>query len=400
MNKFNTVEFQQNPYLLYSELRASNTPVFVEHTQNTSSPGLWLFSNYNTAIDIMRDSNTYIKSNDTIKSAANRNLFDFIMLNCDGLEHKKLRKLIQDFFTHKSLKVIESEVEDIIVDELKSLSQFNQFDFIEKYADVVPLRIFAQFMGFRETNLSDVRVLTIIISDGFDSFKVTNEVLRAQGVALQQLEAIIDDEIAFHTDTLNETNSDKLLPYLINCKNNGVIDSQQLRAMVIFLLFAGHETTAHLFGTGIYLLLQHQSQLRRLQQSPDLLDSTVNEILRYESPEQRTTFRMTTKELRFGDMIIPKDSQIAVLLGSVNRDPDIFVDPDVFDISRKQNRHLAFGYGIHNCLGQHLSRLELRTLLTHFWTYFPHAKIAQKPQWRPNTFFRGLEHLHLDVSVS
>src|SRR5215469_3529883 len=137
---------------------------------------------------------------------------------------------------------------------------------------------------------------------------------------------------------------------------------------------AGHETTANLIGNGVLALMRHPAELERLRQDPSLVESAVEEMLRYESPVQRVS-RITTEDVVVGGHTIPAGSLVPALLGAANRDPDHFAEPDRFDVTRRDNRHLAFGSGIHFCLGAPLARLEGEIVFASLLRRFPNLTL-------------------------
>ena len=159
------------------------------------------------------------------------------------------------------------------------------------------------------------------------------------------------------------------------------------------MLAAGNETTTNLIGNGLVALLRHPEQLARLRADPALIDSAIEELLRWDSPVQFTA-RLPTEDLEFQGKRFKKGEAVVVLLGSANRDPAVFEDPDTLDIARADNRHLSFGYGIHFCLGAQLARLEARIALGALVRRFPDLRLASDDlHWRRLTFLRGLEAL-------
>ena len=135
------------------------------------------------------------------------------------------------------------------------------------------------------------------------------------------------------------------------------LSTEELFATAVLLFIAGHETTANLIGNGVLALLRHPAELQRLREDPTLIQSAVEELLRYDSPVQRVS-RIANEDVAIGDRLIPNGSLVLALLGSANRDPVHFAEPDRLDVTRQDNRHLAFGWGIHFCLGAPLARLE------------------------------------------
>jgi pimeloyl-[acyl-carrier protein] synthase len=164
--------------------------------------------------------------------------------------------------------------------------------------------------------------------------------------------------------------------------------------MCMLLLIAGHETTVNLLGNGVLTLLRHSTQLALLKHHPELLPSAVEEMCRFESPVQRATFRFTTEPVAIGGTTLDKGQQVSAVLGAANRDPAQFPQPDTCDLTRQPNRHLAFGLGIHFCLGAPLARTEARIGFARLLAQRPHLQlVSQTPDWSTNTFFRGLSTL-------
>jgi cytochrome P450 len=164
--------------------------------------------------------------------------------------------------------------------------------------------------------------------------------------------------------------------------------------MVFLLLIAGHETTVNLIGNGAYLLLTHPDQRDRLRAEPDLLPAAVEEFLRYESPVQVATHRVTTADVELGGAVIPAGHTVIVSLLSANRDEARFPDPTRFDIARRDSGHVAFGHGIHYCLGAPLARLEGQIALGTLLRRYPEMGLADdKIDWRPGVLMHGLARL-------
>jgi cytochrome P450 len=184
-----------------------------------------------------------------------------------------------------------------------------------------------------------------------------------------------------------------LISALIAQTEGGALSDDELLSTSIFLLWAGHETTKNLIGNGLLALLQHPDQLAMLRQNPGLIDSAVEELLRYESPVQKIG-RWTTEDITIGASTVPAGRYLISLLGAANRDPQQYADPDRLDISRGGGRHLAFGHGIHLCLGASLARIEAQIAINTALRRFPKLALAtDRVEWRRYTAFRSLEAL-------
>lgn len=172
------------------------------------------------------------------------------------------------------------------------------------------------------------------------------------------------------------------------------LSEEELIGMCQLLLIAGHETTVNLLGNGLYLLLSHREQWELLLRHPELLESAVEEMLRYESPVQRATARFAAVPVEIAGQTVPNGQQVSAVIAAANRDPAHFAEPDRFDITRQPNHHLAFGRGIHFCLGAPLARAEARIAFGQLLAGFPTLElVSDVPQWSGNTFLRGLRAL-------
>nr|WP_049767543.1 cytochrome P450 [Roseiflexus sp. RS-1] len=188
---------------------------------------------------------------------------------------------------------------------------------------------------------------------------------------------------------------DDLISALIAAHDAGdSLSEDELLGMCVLLLIAGHETTVNLIGNGLLTLLRHPDQLNLLRRQSEYLTSAIEEMLRYESPVQRSTPRFAAEPFVIGGEQIEAGQQISLMFGAANRDPAHFSDPDRFDITRQPNPHLGFGMGIHYCLGAPLARIEARVAFTHILERLPAIRLAtDTPAWKPVTWLRGLKSL-------
>ena len=191
---------------------------------------------------------------------------------------------------------------------------------------------------------------------------------------------------------------DDLTTALVQAEEQGdKLSQDELVGMLLLLLLAGHETTVNLIGNGMLALLEHSDQFEKLKAHPELLDSAIEEMLRFTNPVQQIAERFTLEEVNFGGQILPKGSTIIVGIASANRDERVFGNTaDQFDITRKPNPHIAFGFGIHYCLGAPLARLEAQIAFRALLQRSPNMRLAVEPrqlEWRGNVALRGLKAL-------
>jgi cytochrome P450 len=191
--------------------------------------------------------------------------------------------------------------------------------------------------------------------------------------------------------------AEDLISALVQVEEAGDRLSQiEVFSMMFLLLIAGHETTVNLIGNGMLALLQHPDQLERLKQHPELLPSAIEELLRYDGPVAYATSRWAGEDVEVGGVLIPRGAEVTVVLASADRDEQRFLNPDDLDITRADNRHLAFGHGIHYCLGAPLARLEGQIAIGTLLRRMPNLRLKDAPEtlaWRASMVIRGLERL-------
>lgn len=178
-----------------------------------------------------------------------------------------------------------------------------------------------------------------------------------------------------------------VLTRLIQSEGEPLLENELIENCV-FLLNAGHETTTNLIGNAIELFARFPDQRERLINDPELLRSAIEEVLRYESSNQLGN-RVTTRDAKIGDTVLPANTFVTLCIGAANRDGEAFPEPDTFDISRNPNRHLAFAAGVHQCAGMNVARLEARIALGQFLTRFPNYDLAARPERSRRARFRG-----------
>lgn len=386
----NQPDFFQDPYPYYARIRAAGKPFWLPHAQKTTSNGLWLFSRYADALTIFKEVTAVSKNIRSVRTPGASTPFDLIMLHRDAPDHLRLRRLVADYFSAQYLDQLETHIALVADALIRELQGKTRVDLLADFAEQLPLRVIAHLMGVPVSDLPQIRAWSLVLADGFDSVLASDEVLLNHKSALLAFLSYVEQLIAVK----RRAPADDLLGFLANAEAEGKIQRDELIGMVGFLVFAGHETIINLIGNGLWLLLSHPEQWALLQEQPELMSGAVEEILRFESPEQRTTFRIAVEPMELAGMRLEPGQQLGIIIGAANRDETEFPDPDRFDIRRTPNSHLAFGVGLHNCLGKTLARLEARIALGRMLALCPALHLLnEQPQWRRNSFMRGLEAL-------
>jgi cytochrome P450 len=259
-------------------------------------------------------------------------------------------------------------------------------DLLAQFAFPLPITVICELLGVPLHDRDSFRAWSNAIAAGMASGVDNRAVADA-------LAAYIHELIAAKRASLG----DDLLSELIAVRDDtDRLTEHELVAMVFLLLIAGHETTVNLIGNGAYLLLTHPEQRARLAADPGLVPAAVEEFLRYESPVETSTPRFTTEPVEVGGVSIPAGELVLVALASANRDPERFAGADRFDIERSDSAHVAFGHGIHFCLGAPLARLEGQVAFETLLSRLPGLALAVPPDglaWRPGLLMRGLVDL-------
>ena len=310
--------------------------------------------------------------------------------------HTVVRKLIASAFTPRKLAEMEPLISDVVDRMLNELEDRSQFDLITDFAMTLPTEIISFMLGIPESERSRLRGFSLAILGALDPV-VTPERMAAGNAAVLAFSEILNDLINHRRANPDSAAQGEVLESLVFGDVDGrTLTQKELIQNCIFLLNAGHETTTSLVGNAIGLFLEHPDQHRLLIEQPRQIDTAVEEVLRFESPLQIGN-RLAKEEIKLSDTTIPAGTYIHTSIAGANRDPAAFEKPEVFDITRRSNRHLAFITGIHVCLGATLARLEGRIAIGEFVRRFPRIQTDGTPQRLGLARFRGYTTLPVRV---
>jgi pimeloyl-[acyl-carrier protein] synthase len=381
-----------DPYPLFHRLRAEDP---VHHEPDL---GFWALTRYADAVIVLREpalfsSEIHDGPRPGSPGLTTKGWFVFL----DPPRHTRLRALAHAAFTPPVVERLRPRIQTIVDELLDGVAGADGFDLIAHVAFPLPAIVIAELLGVpagdRERfkawsrDLAAVGGLLRMATDAAERMAHA----RASGAALD----------AYVRDIVRERRRaprDDLVSRLAHARAaDGALSEDEIVDTCVLLLFAGHETTMNLIGNGMLALLRHPGALRRLREDPALIPSAVEELLRYDSPVQARV-RVAREAVEIGGRRIAKGERVLVLLGAANRDPARFPEPDRLDVARPDNRHLAFGHGIHFCTGAPLARLEgaiaVRTLLARF----PRLALAAGTLvWRATLTLRGLTALPVAV---
>jgi cytochrome P450 len=316
------------------------------------------------------------------------------MLNSDPPDHTRLRKLVNRAFTVRSISRMRPRIEAIahaLADDMEARATAGDgsVDLLDTFAFPLPMTVICELLG---------------VPDGErDAFRRWSNTLLSAGAAQERgaAGAAMAEFLArLVADKATNPGDDMLSAIEQATDDADRLSPREATSMAFLLLVAGHETTVNLIGNGVLALLTHPEQLAELRADPGLTPAAVEEFLRFDGPVNLATLRYTTEPVAISGTEIPAGEVVMVALTAADRDAERYPDPDVLDLHRDTGQHVAFGYGIHHCLGAPLARLEgeiaFRTLLDRF----PDLALAAEPEtlaWRSSTLIRGLTSLPVRV---
>jgi cytochrome P450 len=307
------------------------------------------------------------------------------LLSVDPPDHTRLRSLVSRAFTVRRVEHLRPRIQQITDELLDAMLPHGRADLLESFAFPLPITVICELLGVPEMDRAEFR-------------KISTEVV-APSSPDSEYDAVV--RLADYLTELIEDKrcggpSDDLLSDLIRttAEDGDRLSAGELRGMAYLLLLAGHETTVNLIANGVHALLAHPGQLAALRADMGLLDGAVEEMLRYEGPVEAATFRFAAEPLEIAGVPVAQGETVLVGLTAADRDPARYPDPDRFDIRRDPRGHVAFGHGIHFCMGAPLARLEARTAIRTLLERAPGLALDGSPgPWLPGLLIRGMRSL-------
>jgi pimeloyl-[acyl-carrier protein] synthase len=387
-------EHQRDPYPFYRALRDEDPVHFHELLQ------LWILTRYADVSAVLRDPR-FSSDRSKIRIAALRlpavrealrpiaAALEGTMLFADPPAHTRLRNLVTKAFTPRVIDAYRERIHEIVEEILERAQSARRLDVIRDLAYPLPVTVIAEVLGVPPNERAAFKRWSDDLAVLLDPFVPAPVFERAQESALE-MHAYLQGVFA---ERRRRPQHD-LVSRLVRAEEEGdLLSESELFAVCALLLGGGHETTTNLIGNGMLTLLRHPQERQRLQENPALIETAVDEFLRYESPVQFTG-RTATVDFQIGGKRIAAGDFVVLCLGAANRDPAEFVDPERLDIGRRHNRHLAFGLGIHACLGGRLACLEGGIAIAALLRRFPDLRPERdEPQWYPAVVSRGLTTL-------
>lgn len=420
-------EVRANPYPFYAQLRSQDPIHWDEEmgfwvlTCYADIDSLYTDARFSRAQGLMRGFERLPKDEQRIAESVYHS-FSKTMFYADPPYHTHLRGLMNNAFTPRRVEQMRPYIQQIVDDLLDAAQAKGEMDVIHDFAYPLPVMVIAELLGlpahdrarFKKWSddlfaiLGTVRHSPHLMERAAQSLHEMTEYVTTlsrekrahpQDDLLSALLSIAEDDGDLSCPhPMPDSASPHATGHLIREREAvSSLTQEELVANINILLSTGHETTTHLLGNGLLALLQHSDQLQKLQNQPALLASAIEEMLRYDNPVQ-ITYRSALEDAEINGKLIRKGNLVNTIISSANRDSARFTDPDRFDITRNEGRHLSFGLGIHFCIGASLVRLEAEIAFATILRRFPNLKLAtEKLEWQEHPVFRGLKALPVSL---
>jgi cytochrome P450 len=389
-------KFKANPFPFYAQLRAE-APVYQVTVPMPTKQRAWLVTRYDDVLDVLKDVR-FAKNPRNAMAPEQLKKMPWVppmvkpleqnMLDLDSPDHTRLRALVHKAFTPRLIEQMRDQIQALTNELLDAAEPKGGMDLIADFALPLPLTIIGRILGVpAEDNHKFHRWTKSLLSAETNMFYVVfiPTIMRFMGY----LKKLIKERRAYPKDDL--------ITALVQAKDGSdQLSGDEVLAMIFLLLVAGHETTVNLIGSGSLALLEHPDQLEKLRCEPAIIKPAIEELLRFVCPVEMATERYAREDITIGGTTIPRGELVLAVIGSANRDINYFDNPDSLDVTRENNKHLAFGLGAHYCLGAPLSRLEGQIAISTLIRRMPNLRLSIAPdqiRWRGGIILRGLEAL-------
>ena len=377
--------FHDNPYPIYRALREL-APV------KRMSDGSYFLTRYDDLVSIYKNPKSFSsdKKLEFKPKYGDSPLYEHhttSLVFSDPPLHTRVRKLISGALTPRAIAGMEEGLIRLVDSLLDRMEEKHSTDLIDDFASAIPIEVIGNLLDVPVDERGPLREWSLAILGALEPV-LSDDVTERGNRAVSEFIEYLNDLIARRRARPGNPEIDVLTRLIIGEADGEKLSAKELIHNCIFLLNAGHETTTNLIGNGLVCLAEYTSQRDRLLQQPNLIKSAVEEMLRFESSNQLGN-RITTEAVEVGGITMPPQTRVTLCIGAANRDPAQFNDPEVFDIARTPNRHLAFASGTHACAGMSLARLEGQIAIGRFINRFPNYALAGPPLRGGRVRFRG-----------
>lgn len=386
---------RQDPYPAYAALRDRN-PVYHEPRL-----GMWVVTRYADVEHVVTSTadfsvERFARLSQRPGTAAVAEVLRHWAVYRDPPDHTRLRALLAHSFTPRRLHALRPSIEAVVERLADDVEVRGEVDFVARFAFPLPATVIAAMLGAPVEDMGRIKVWSNQIADFIGGARSGADAEHAKAGLLEACEyfrALVR--------LRRRAPADDVLSLLLAAEERGErLTEEEVVANCVLLLFAGHETTTNLLANGLHHLLRHPDEEAKLRRHPELVPAAVEEFLRFDAPVAGT-IRIVRRDVTLGEHTLRPGDTVAAMLASANRDPRHFERPDDLDVGRAPNRHVAFGSGIHFCLGASLARLEAQVAFTTLLRRWPRVAIVDEvPAWKPQVFFRELERLPIRLDGS
>ncbi|MDQ0623208.1 cytochrome P450 [Paraburkholderia graminis] len=384
-------EFYANPYPVYHALRA-HEPV------KRMPDGSLFLTRFRDVQAVYRDPKTF-SSDKTVEfrpkygdSPLYTHHTTSLVFN-DPPRHTRVRKLIAGALTARAIAAMEPGLVQLVDGLLDAAAERGRIDLIGDFASAIPVEIIGNLLDVPHAERAPLRDWSLAILGALEP-SLTDAQFERGNRAVSEFVDYLRGLVARRRREPGDPQHDVLTRLIQGEAGGEQLSEEELLQNCIFILNAGHETTTNLIGNGLVTLTEWPDQRAALLAEPSLIESAIEECLRYESSNQLGN-RMTTVDTEIGGQPVARGTPVTLCIGAANRDPEQFAEPDRFDIRREPNRHLAFGFGIHQCAGLSLARLEARIAIGRFVRRFPSYRLDGQPTRGGRVRFRGFAEVPL-----
>ncbi|MGE7662768.1 cytochrome P450 family protein [Peribacillus sp. NPDC097197] len=397
-------ENKENPFSIFAQIRKAGSVISIPNPFGQTDSKAWLVVHMDEAIQVLKQHAIYTvdpktiendksfrdkMANDVDSSSPDTFFTGKSMLFADGVDHRRLRMLVSKAFTPRYMEGLRSRVQEIADELLDQVQSQGEMDIVKDYAYPLPINVISEMLGVPHEDREKLKVWSTAIANGLGLGKQDPTVGKHLQAFGEYTEMLVEEK--------RKNPSDDLISQLIAIEEQGErLDKSELISMITLLIFAGHETTSNLIATGTMMLFEHPEQLEKLKADLTLVPSAVEELLRFNGPSTIVGPRFAKEDTRLGGQQIKKGDLLLVMVKAANRDEKVFTDSEDLDIKRKIDRHLAFGHGLHVCLGSPLARIEGDIAFTTLLKRMPNLRLSipkEKVEWQFSLSSQSLDSL-------
>lgn len=384
-------DFVSNPFPLFTQMRSAGAVVSVPVPFGPQTRQVWMVTRLEEAVQVLKNKLFTVDASTISNDKSSRGIGGILgqsMIAVDEPDHRRLRSLVSKAFTPKYIQSLRPSIQKIADDLLDRIEDQGHMDLVSDYAFPLPINVISDMLGVPSEGQDLIREWSELFSNGGAASQDDNRLMITRTFSDYLIQLIKEKRVRPQEDLISQ---------LVQIEEAGDrLNEDELISMMALLIFAGHETTSNLIGNGTLMLFDYPAQMQQLVADLSLVPAAVEEFLRFNGPVLSPAPRFAAEDVELGGQLIHKGDMLLTVLGSANRDEKQFIQPEELDIARSLNRHVAFGQGIHVCLGAPLARLEGDIAFTTLLRRFPKLQLdipRDAITWRGNFSLHGINSL-------